>query len=94
MIASQPTRGLDVGATEFVHNQLLAERDSGKAILLFSLELDEIMSLSDRIMVMYGGEIVAEFQGGQVTREEIGLYMLGWKKDQAIPGEPRPHAQA
>jgi simple sugar transport system ATP-binding protein len=94
MIASQPTRGLDVGATEFVHNQLLAERDSGKAILLFSLELDEIMSLSDRIMVMYGGEIVAEFQGGQVTREEIGLYMLGLKKDQAIPGELRPHAQA
>lgn len=84
MIASQPTRGLDIGATEFVHKQLLKERDNGKAVLLVSLELDEILSLSDRIAVMYGGEIVAAFDSQEVTEEEIGLYMLGVKKQESV----------
>lgn len=61
VVAVQPTRGLDVGAIEYIHSQLVAERDRGRAILLVSLELDEVMSLSDRILVMYEGEIVGEF---------------------------------
>jgi simple sugar transport system ATP-binding protein len=84
MIASQPTRGLDVGATEFVHRKLLEERDRGKAVLLISLELDEILSLSDRIAVMYGGEIVGVFDTPDVSEEEIGLYMLGVKKQESV----------
>lgn len=84
MIASQPTRGLDIGATEFVHKQLLEERDKGKAVLLVSLELDEILSLSDRIAVMYGGEIVAAFDSQEATEEEIGLCMLGVKRQEHV----------
>ena len=76
LIAAQPTRGLDVGAIEYVHRRLVAERDAGRAILLVSLELDEILSLSDRILVIYEGEIVGE-HGADVTEEEIGLEMLG-----------------
>jgi ABC-type uncharacterized transport system ATPase subunit len=77
LVASQPTRGLDVGAIEFVHSRILAERDADKAILLISMELEEVMSLSDRILVMYEGRIVAEFEGGAVTGEELGLHMTG-----------------
>ncbi len=77
LIAAQPTRGLDVGAIEFVHRRILAERDRGKGVLLVSMELEEVMSLSDRILVMYGGLIVAEFEGGTVTDEEIGFFMMG-----------------
>jgi len=77
LIASQPTRGLDVGAIEFVHRRILAERDSGKAVLLVSMELEEIMALSDRILVMYEGAVVAEFEGGSVGEEELGFYMTG-----------------
>ena len=80
IVAVQPTRGLDVGAIEFIHSELVAERDRGKAILLVSLELEEVMSLSDRILVMYEGEIVGEFLQGQVSAEELGLYMAGAKK--------------
>ncbi|MFP4643244.1 MAG: ABC transporter ATP-binding protein [Spirochaetales bacterium] len=80
LIAVQPTRGLDVGAIEFIHKQLIAERDSGKAILLISLELDEVMNLSDRIMVMYEGENVGEFDPRDVSENELGLYMSGSKK--------------
>ena len=80
LIAAQPTRGLDVGAIEFVHRQILAERDTGKAVLLVSMELEEIQSLSDRILVMYEGRIVAEFAGGTVTEEELGYYMTGGGK--------------
>lgn len=80
LIAVQPTRGLDVGAIEFIHKRLIAERDSGKAVLLVSLELDEVMNLSDRIMVMYEGENVGEFDPRQVTENELGLYMSGAKK--------------
>ena len=80
LIAVQPTRGLDVGAIEFVHSQLVARRDAGKAVLLVSLELDEVMNVSDRILVMYEGEIVGEFDPKKVTAEELGLYMAGAKR--------------
>jgi simple sugar transport system ATP-binding protein len=76
LVASQPTRGVDVGAIEFVHRRLVAERDEGRGILLVSLELDEVLSLADRILVIYGGRIVGEFTPG-VTREELGMAMLG-----------------
>ena len=80
VIAVQPTRGLDVGAIEYIHAQLVAERDAGKAVLLVSLELDEVMSLSDRILVMYEGEIVGELDPKTTTVQELGLYMAGAKR--------------
>jgi len=80
LIAVQPTRGLDVGAIEYIHNQLLAQRDSGKAVLLVSLELEEVMNVSDRILVMYEGEIVADVNPKDVTFAELGLYMSGAKR--------------
>ena len=80
IVAVQPTRGLDVGAIEYIHSQLVKQRDEGKAVLLVSLELDEVMSLSDRILVMYEGEIVGEFNSKDVTAEELGLYMAGAKR--------------
>jgi simple sugar transport system ATP-binding protein len=79
LIASQPTRGLDVAATEFVHNQLVDLREERKAILLVSMELSEILDLSDRILVMYAGEIVGEFMAGEATDEQLGLLMAGSK---------------
>jgi ABC-type uncharacterized transport system ATPase subunit len=82
LVAAQPTRGLDVGAIEFVHRRLVEERDSGRAILLVSLELEEVVSLSDRILVMYEGQIVAEF-GPDATDDELGMAMLGLKADEA-----------
>ena len=82
VIACQPTRGLDVGAIEYIHKQLVAKRDEGKAVLLVSLELDEVMNLSDRILVMYEGEIVGEFDPKKVTVEELGLYMAGAKRQE------------
>ncbi|HKM29177.1 MAG TPA: ABC transporter ATP-binding protein [Bacilli bacterium] len=81
LVAFQPTRGLDVGAIEYIHQQLVAKRDEGKAVLLISLELDEVMNVSDRILVMYEGEIVGEFDPEKVTTQELGLYMAGAKKD-------------
>lgn len=80
LVAVQPTRGLDVGAIEFVHKQLIDRRDSGKAVLLVSLELDEVMDVPDRILVMYEGEIVGEFDPKKTTQEELGLYMAGAKR--------------
>ena len=80
LIAVQPTRGLDVGAIEFIHKQIVAHRDAGNAILLVSLELEEVMSLSDRILVMYEGEIVGELDPKKTTVEELGLYMAGAKR--------------
>ncbi len=80
LIAVQPTRGLDVGAIEFVHKQLVEERDRGQAVLLVSLELDEVMSVSDRILVMHNGEIVADVKPSEVTVQELGLYMSGSKR--------------
>ena len=82
LIAVQPTRGLDVGAIEFVHKQLVAQRDAGKAVLLVSLELDEVMDVPDRILVMYEGEIVGELDPKKTTQEELGLYMAGAKRDE------------
>jgi simple sugar transport system ATP-binding protein len=87
IVAVQPTRGLDVGAIEHIHSQLVAERDKGKAVLLVSLELDEVMSLSDRILVMYEGEIVGELDPKTTTVQELGLYMAGAKR-MTKEGEP------
>ena len=81
LIAVQPTRGLDVGAIEYVHKELLRQRDEGKAVLLVSLELEEVMNVSDRILVMYEGEIVADVNPKEVTFQELGLYMSGTKKE-------------
>ncbi|MDO5346356.1 MAG: ABC transporter ATP-binding protein [Lachnospiraceae bacterium] len=83
LIAVQPTRGLDVGAVEYIHRQLVAQRDAGKGVLLVSLELDEVMNVSDRILVMYEGEIVGEFDPKKVTVEELGLYMAGSRRKEA-----------
>ena len=80
LVAVQPTRGLDVGAIEYIHKQIVAQRNAGKAVLLVSLELDEVMNLSDRILVMYEGEIVGEFDPKTTTVQELGLYMAGAKK--------------
>ena len=80
IVAVQPTRGLDVGAIEYIHSQLVEQRDAGKAVLLVSLELDEVMSLSDRILVMYEGEIVGELDPKKTTVQELGLYMAGAKR--------------
>ncbi len=82
LIAVQPTRGLDVGAIEYIHKQIVAERDAGKAVLLVSLELDEVMDVSDRILVMYEGEIVGELEPKTTTAEELGLYMAGAKREE------------
>ena len=80
LIAAQPTRGLDVGAIEYVHRRLVEERDEGRAVLLVSLELEEILSLSDRILAMYEGEIVGEYTS-DVTEEELGVAMLGGTRE-------------
>jgi simple sugar transport system ATP-binding protein len=103
LIAVQPTRGLDVGAIEYIHQQLLEQRDAGKAILLISLELEEVMNISDRILVMYEGEIVADVNPKDVTFQELGLYMSGAKRDterfpykdaqDAVKEEPQSDAQ-
>ena len=82
LIAAQPTRGLDVGAIEFIHRRLIEERDAGRAILLVSLELDEIVSLSDRVLVLYEGRIVGEY-GPDASDEELGIAMLGGTVEQA-----------
>jgi len=81
LVAVQPTRGLDVGAIEYVHKQLVARRDAGKAVLLVSLELEEVMNVPDRILVMYEGEIVGELDPKTTTVQELGLYMSGAKRD-------------
>ncbi len=77
LVAAQPTRGIDVGSIEFIHQQIIAQRDAGAAVLLVSAELDEIVALSDRIVVMYKGEIVATVDADKVTREQLGLLMAG-----------------
>ncbi len=87
LVVVQPTRGLDVGAIEYIHKQIVAERDAGAAVLLVSLELDEVMNLSDRILVMYEGEIVGEFEVDKVDEKELGLYMSGAKRNKPKRGE-------
>ena len=77
LIAEQPTRGVDIGATEFIHKQLVAERDRGRAVLLVSAELSEILALSDRILVMYEGRILADVPGAEASEERLGLLMAG-----------------
>jgi general nucleoside transport system ATP-binding protein len=83
LIAAQPTRGLDVGAIEYVHRRLVAERDEGRAVLLVSLELDEVLSLADRIMVMFEGEIVGEYTP-DVSEEELGIAMTGGRRKEPV----------
>lgn len=90
LIAVQPTRGLDVGAIESVHKRIVEKRDAGSAVLLVSLELDEVMNLSDRILVMYEGEIVGEVNPKEITVQELGLYMAGAKRDPKYAKEERP----
>lgn len=85
LIAVQPTRGLDVGAIEHIHSQIVAQRDAGKAVLLVSLELDEVMTLSDRILVMYAGRIVGQLDPKTTTPEELGLYMSGARREALDP---------
>jgi simple sugar transport system ATP-binding protein len=81
VVASQPTRGLDVGSIEFVHQRIVAERDSGRAVLIFSTELDEVSDLADRIAVMYRGEIIAMVPA-TTSREDLGLLMAGVHPDE------------
>jgi simple sugar transport system ATP-binding protein len=87
LVAHQPTRGLDVGAIEFVHRRLVAERDRGRAVLLVSLEYEEVRALADRILVIYEGRIVGEFPP-DATEEELGIAMTGGQTNQAEPREP------
>jgi len=87
LVVVQPTRGLDVGAIEYIHKQIVAERDAGAAVLLVSLELDEVMNLSDRILVMYEGEIVGDFDPDKTNVQELGLYMAGAKRNTIKPKE-------
>jgi simple sugar transport system ATP-binding protein len=84
LIAAQPTRGVDIGATEYIHQQLLQQRESGNAILLISEDLDEIRTLSDRIAVMYEGKIIGIVARDQATIEQIGLMMAGIAMDEAM----------
>ncbi|MFC3882332.1 heme ABC transporter ATP-binding protein, partial [Bacillus songklensis] len=81
LIAAQPTRGLDVGAIEFIHSKLVEERDKGKAVLLVSLELEEVMNLSDRIAVIYEGKIVDIVDPKTTNEQELGLLMAGGKRE-------------
>jgi ABC-type Na+ transport system ATPase subunit NatA len=84
LIVGQPTRGVDIGAIEFIHNQIIKMRDAGKAILLVSVELDEIRSLSDRILVMFDGHIVGEADPATADETELGLLMTGSHADQVV----------
>ena len=80
VIRAQPTRGLDVGAIEYIHKQLIRERDNGKAVLLVSLDLDEILNVSDRIVVIYEGEIIESIDARDATEQKIRLLMAGGKE--------------
>ena len=82
LVAVQPTRGLDVGAIEYIHKQIVEQRNQGKAVLLVSLEMDEVLDVSDRILVMYEGGIVGELDPKKTNPEEIGLFMAGAKREE------------
>jgi ABC-type uncharacterized transport system ATPase subunit len=84
VLAAQPTRGIDVGSIEYIHEQIVKERDSGTAILIVSTELDEVMALSDRILVMYRGKIVADLDPKKVSHMDVGLYMAGSRPENAV----------
>jgi simple sugar transport system ATP-binding protein len=88
LIAAQPTRGIDVGSIEFIHNQIVAKRDEGVAVLVVSSELDEIMALADRIAVMYKGEVVAVLPRREATREGLGLLMAGVRQEEIHSSQP------
>jgi simple sugar transport system ATP-binding protein len=77
VVLSQPTRGLDVGSIEYIHKRIVEQRDAGAAVMLVSFELDEVLSLADRVVVMYKGKIIGELEGDRLTRENIGLLMGG-----------------
>ena len=83
LLVGQPTRGVDIGAIEFIHKRLIAMRDAGKAVLLVSVELDEILSLSDRILVMFDGTITGELSAAEADERRIGLLMAGITKEAA-----------
>ena len=87
----KPTRGLDVGAIEGIHQLILEQREKDKAILLVSLELDQVLTLSDRILVMFEGEIVGEFNPKKVSKQTLGLYMSGAKKDKVNAIKEKEH---
>jgi simple sugar transport system ATP-binding protein len=88
VIAAQPTRGIDVGSEEMVHNLLKEARDRGKAIFMVSADLDEILKLSTRILVIYDGELVAHFPDtSRITAQDLGPYMLGVQREEAVSGE-------
>ena len=90
LIAVQPTRGLDVGAIEYIHKEIVKSRDAGAAVLLISLELDEVMDLSDRIVVMHAGELMGEFDPEKTEVRELGLYMAGAKRQEMeVPDDER-----
>ena len=83
LVISNPSRGIDIGATEFIHEAIMEKRNNGCAILLSSADLDEIFRLSDRIITMYEGEITGHFKAGEITKEEIGYYMTGSRRKEA-----------
>ena len=85
LLIAQPTRGVDVGAIEFIHARILEKRNEGCAILLCSADLDEVFRLSDRIITLYEGEITGQFQAGSISKEEIGYYMTGSRRKEAAP---------
>jgi simple sugar transport system ATP-binding protein len=93
LVASQPTRGLDVGSIEYIHSRIIQKRDEGAAVLLVSSELDEIMVLSDRIAVMFRGEIVDIVPAASVSKEYLGLLMAGVKREDAIKSAPKPEKE-
>ena len=82
LVVAQPTRGVDIGAIEFIHRSILEKRDSGCAILLVSADLDELLRLSDRLLTIYEGRITGEFQAGDIDKREISYYMTGGRKEE------------
>jgi simple sugar transport system ATP-binding protein len=89
LIASQPTRGLDVGSIEYIHNRIIEKRDDGTAVLLVSSELDEILALSDRIAVMYRGQIMEIVEAAKTNKEYLGLLMAGITPSEAAKAAPK-----
>ena len=82
LVISQPTRGVDIGAMEFIHTRIIEKRNSGCAVLLSSADLDEVFRLSDRIITLYEGRVTGEFRADSITKEEIGYYMTGHRREE------------
>ena len=85
LIVSQPTRGVDIGAIEFIHKSIVEKRNAGCAVLLVSADLDEVFRLADRIITMYEGRITGSFRAGEIDKESIGYYMTGARDKEAEP---------